>query len=94
MNTTGTMKTTTGKFFQCECYQDGIFVRHDIGWDTEFAFFTCNPNNQSWKNRFRLAWECLKGTPYADMVILDDKKIADLVDYLTEIQNRDHKSLT
>jgi hypothetical protein len=41
------------------------------------------------RNRLRWAWRCLLGKPYADMVILDDQKLADLVDFLGEIQNRD-----
>ena len=88
------MKTITGKFFQCECYQDGIFVQYDHGFGTEIALFKTDPQNRSFKNRLLLAWECLKGTPYTDMVILDDQKIADLVDYLTEIQNYNCKSTT
>lgn len=79
-----------GKFFKCECYQDGIFVQHDEGWGTEFAFYLSSPNNRSWKNRIKLAWACLKGKPYSDMVILDDQALADLVDYLIAIQNRNY----
>jgi hypothetical protein len=88
------MKTITGKFFQCECYHDGIFVQHDPGFGTEISLFKTDPQNRSFKNRLLLAWECLKGKPYTDMVILDDQKIADLVDYLTEIQNLNYKSTT
>jgi hypothetical protein len=79
-----------GKFFQCSCYQDGILVQHDEGWGTEFAFYSSNPNERSWKNRLKLAWACLKGKPYSDMVILDDQALADLVDHLVEIQNRNY----
>lgn len=87
MNTNVTTKTITGKFFKCECYREGIFVQHDVGWGTEFAFFTNDPTRRPWKNRLRLAWACLKGRPYADMVILNNQELADLVDHLVEIQN-------
>lgn len=86
------MKTLNGKFFRCECYQDGIFIQHDSVWGTEFAFFTSNPSNRSWRNRLKLAWACVKGKPYSDMIILSDQELANLVDYLTKIQNYNHKN--
>jgi len=78
------------KFFRCDCYQDGIFVQHDEHWGTEFAFYSSNPNNRSWRNRFQLALRCLKGKPYSDMVILNDQELANLVDHLLKIQNRNY----
>lgn len=76
-----------GQFFICDCAADGIYVEHHPDFGTEFALFCRDPHDRSWKNRLRLVWQCLKGEPYADMIILNDEKIADLVDYLVEIQN-------
>ena len=78
-----------GKFFKCECGSEGLWIEHDYGFGTEISLFKTDPQNRSFKNRLLLAWECLKGKPYADMIILDNQKIADLVDYLVEIQNHE-----
>jgi hypothetical protein len=79
-----------GKFFRCDCGSEGLWVEYDSYGSTEFALFHSNPQNRSWRNRIRLAWQCLKGKPYTDMVLLNDQSIADLVDQLINIQNRDH----
>lgn len=83
------MTMMTGKFFKCECGSEGLWIEHDCGFGTEISLFKTDPQNRSFKNRLLLAWECLKGKPYADMIILDNQKIADLVDYLVEIQNHE-----
>lgn len=78
-----------GKFFKCDCGSEGLWVEYD-GYDsTEIALFHYNPQDRSWHNRIRLAWKCLKGKPYADMVLLNDQTLADLADQLAEIQNRE-----
>ena len=79
-----------GKFFKCECGSEGLWVEHDLGFGTEISLFKTDPQNRSFKNRLILAWQCLRGKPYADMVLLDDQSLADLVDQLVDIQNRDH----
>ena len=79
-----------GKFFKCECGSEGLWVEYDHGFGTEISLFKTDPQNRSLKNRLILAWECLKGKPYTDMVLLDDQSLADLVDQLVDIQNRDH----
>ncbi len=79
-----------GKFFKCDWNAEGLYVEYDTHFGTEFSLFVCNPQNRSWRNRLRLAWACLKGKPYCDMVLLSDEKIADLVDHLIEIQSIDH----
>ena len=79
-----------GKFFKCDCSAEGLYVEYDTHFGTEFSLFVCNPQNRSWRNRLRLAWSCLKGKPYSDMVLLSDEKIADLVDHLIMIQSIDH----
>lgn len=79
-----------GNFFKCNCGSEGLWVEHDYGFGTEFSLFQTDPQNRSFKNRLILAWECLKGKPYANMVLLDDQSLADLVDQLLNIQNRNH----
>jgi len=79
-----------GKFFKCDCGSEGLWVEYDGYGSTEFALFHYNPQDRSWRNRIRLAWNCLRGKPYTDMVLLNDQSIADLVDQLINIQNRDH----
>jgi len=80
-----------GKFFKCDCGSEGLWIEYDHGFGTEISLFQSDPQNRSFMNRFSLAWQCIKGKPYSDMIILDEQKIADLVDYLTEIQNCDHE---
>ena len=80
----------TGKFFKCECGSEGLWVEYDGHGSTEFALFHYNSQNRSWRNRIRLAYACLKGKPYADMMLLNDQSLADLVDHLADIQNRDN----
>lgn len=75
------------KFFKCDCGHGGLHVENDK-FGTQFAHFEYSCP-RSLRNRLRGAWRCLLGKPYADMVILDDQKLADLVDFLGEIQNRD-----
>ncbi len=79
-----------GKFFKCDCGSEGLWVEHDRHFGTEIALFHRSPQDRSWRNRISLAWNCIKGKPYADMVLLDDRSLADLVDHLADIQNRDH----
>ena len=79
-----------GKFFKCDCGSEGLWVEYG-GYDsTEFALFHYSPQDRSWSNRIRLAWNCLKSKPYSDMVLFNDQTLADLVDHLTDIQNRDY----
>ena len=79
-----------GKFFRCDCGSEGLWVEYADYFGTEISLFHSNPQNRSWANRIKLAWNCLKGKPYTDMVLLNDQGIADLVDHLIDIQNRDH----
>ena len=76
-----------GKFFKCECGSEGLWVEYDGYGSTELALFHYSPQDRSWRNRLRLAWQCLKGKPYTDMVLLNDQSLADLVDQLVDIQN-------
>lgn len=78
-----------GKFFKCDCGSEGLWIEHDAKFGTEISLFINDPQIRSFKNRLSLAWECLKGNPYKDMVILDNEKIADMIDYLIEIQNNE-----
>jgi len=79
-----------GQFFKCSCGSEGLWVEYDQSFGTEMALFHNNPQNRSWCNRIRLAWNCIKGKPYADEIILSDQSLADLVDHLINIQNCDH----
>lgn len=76
-------------FFKCNCGHGGLYVENDE-FGTSFAHFEYNVS-RPWANRLRLAWKCLLGKPYADMVLLNDQTLADLVDLLADIQNRDVK---
>ena len=80
-----------GKFYKCDCGSEGLWVESDGYGSTELSLFQHSPQNRSWSNRIRLAWNCLKGKPYTDMVLLNDQSLADLVDQLVDIQNRDCK---
>ena len=79
-----------GKFFRCDCGSEGLWVEYSGYFGTEISLFHSNPRDKSWCNRFKLAWKCLLGKPYTDMVLLNDQCIADLVDHLIDIQNLDH----
>jgi len=76
-----------GKFFPCDCGMEGLWVEHNTDFGTEIALFSRDPSDRCWPNRIKLAWACLKGTPYKDEVILDDQQLANLVEHLIEIQN-------
>ena len=78
-----------GKFFKCECGSEGLWVEYDGCGSTELSLFHHDPQNRSWRNRIRLAYACLKGKPYTDMMLLNEQSLADLVDHLVAIQNRD-----
>ena len=75
-----------GKFFKCDCSSEGLWVCHS-NFGTEMSIFVRSPLDRSWKNRFRLAWACIKGKPYGDELIMGSDTLADLVDHLVEIQN-------
>ena len=75
------------KFYMCECGCGALYVSYEPDWGLELALFERSPS-RSLRNRIRLAWSALRGNPYADMVILNNQQIADLVDQLVEIQNQ------
>jgi len=79
-----------GKFFKCECGHGGIYINHDPDFGTEFAHFQYDVF-RGFTQRIRQAWQALKGTPYSDMVILNDQQLADMVDHLVDIQNINYK---
>lgn len=78
-----------GKFYRCDCGSEGLWVEYDGYGSTEFALFHHGPQNRSWRNRIKLAWNCFLGKPYTDMVLLNDQSIADLVEQLVDIQDCD-----
>ena len=73
------------KFIKCTCGCGGILLQHDE-YGLEISPLS-RPYSLSWKDRIRYAWAILCGKPYADFIILGKKEVADLTDYLVEIQN-------
>ena len=78
----------SGKFYQCDCGHGGLYVQYDTKYGLEISHFQYDIS-RSWGNRIKFAWKCLIGKPYADMVLLSDTKVADLVDQLVQLQNTD-----
>lgn len=76
------------KFIKCQCGCSILHLDYDEVFGLEIAMFE-RPVSRSLWNRIRLAWSCLRGKPYADMVVLHDKQIADLAEYLHKVQNHD-----
>ena len=77
------------KFFKCDCSHGGLYVQYESDWGCQFSHYHYDVSHR-WMNRLKSAWKCLCGKPYTDMVLLDDQSLADLVDHLCDIQNRDH----
>jgi hypothetical protein len=73
--------------FRCECHSEGIVVRKDELGLYEFGFvaYHMQSSKLTWKNRLRTIWQLIrKGTYYTDMVILDKKRVKELVKFLKE----------
>ncbi len=79
-------------FYICECHCGVLHFEYEPDMGLQIALYERNVS-RSWSNRLRLAWNAIKGRPYADMVILNNQQIADLVDQLTEIQNQEDYKL-
>lgn len=75
-------------FYKCECGHGGLHVEWSPDWGCQLSHYQYDVR-YSWWNRLRHAWKCLCGQPYTDMVLLNDAQVADLVDQLVEIQNRE-----
>jgi hypothetical protein len=78
------------KYFKCECGCGVLNLEYDPEWGLQIAMFE-RPVSRSFLNRIRLAWKALCGKPYSDMVILNEEQIANLAEYLFEVQNHDLK---
>ena len=74
-------------YYICECHCGVLHIEYEPDMGLQIALFERNVS-RSWRNRIRLAWNAIKGRPYADMVLLNNQQIADLADQLIEIQNR------
>lgn len=74
------------KFIYCQCGCGGLFLQYDNDFGLEITPMS-RPYSMSFKDRIRYAWATLCGKPYADFIILGKKEVADLTDYLVEIQN-------
>ena len=79
------------KVFRCQCYSEVLVVSSYEDEDSiEFAIYEQHPFRILWKDRIRFAWRYLRGRhPYTDQMIFDKETLADLVDYLVELQNKD-----
>ena len=55
--------------------------------DTEISIYARHPSRSMW-NRLRLAWQALKGEPYTDMMILDEKATGRLISALQRVLPR------
>lgn len=69
-----------------------LCVEYDRNEHTGFTYLTIYATQASldltWRDRLRFAWSCLKGKPYSDQLILSKEELANLVDHLIEIQNK------
>jgi hypothetical protein len=73
--------------FRCECHSEGLVVCKD-GDDYEFAFVSYHMQSYklTWRSRLRTIWQLIrKGTYYTDQVILDKKRVKELVKFLREV---------
>lgn len=79
------------KTIKCACYHELFHLE----WDEEFEQLNVSiwspystDTRMSWRQRLRYCWRILtKGRPYGDQLILEKQHIAELVDYLIEVQN-------
>lgn len=77
------------EYFQCSCYSEGLYVAVsndeelsivDIGF---FSYGLNTPKDISLKHRLRHIWKIItSGTPYVDMVSLDQKTAIRLGEHL------------
>ena len=77
------------KFFPCTGSYGGLLISYSRHWGLEIVPLSRNPS-QSFINRIKLAWNALKGTTCGDYIILSDKEVANLAEYLHEVQNKNH----
>ena len=80
------------KIFTCTCSSlEHSFV---ISYDNEFTYIEIHLSKKSFLKRFIhgikyiCGYKCKYGS--FDEILLDDKQLADLVDYLLEIQNKNN----
>jgi hypothetical protein len=80
------------KTIRCSCYHEMLH----LSWDEElnildmsiWAPYSTN-TTMSWKQRLRYCWQILtKGRPYGDQVVMEKEHIAELADFLVDLQNR------
>lgn len=76
-------------FIKCECHGEGIEITRDDELNQYYlAFWGYGFNNNkkfSFWRRLIFAWMLIiKGTLYNDMVILDDNKATELVDFINK----------
>lgn len=74
--------TQCTRFFPCECGSEGLVLMNVDSWHDQcygapcidIAFLThaskYADTKMTWGSRFRYAWQCLRGRPFADMVSL------------------------
>lgn len=85
------------KTLPCACYSEKLHLE----WDEEFKQLNISiwepygTERFSFLQRLRHCWKILKtGIPYGDQIIMEEKHIADLVDFLINVQNSKLKRKT
>ena len=78
-------------FVKCDCHSEGVEVTYELEKDgtKEFwlAFYMWGRKGYklSWGRRFKYIWMVITGQDlYGDMVILDEEKTRELVNFLKE----------
>ncbi len=72
-------------FLNCSCLSEGLKCEIDSEYkEVNLAYFNIGfiGNKLTWRQKFRFIWQCLKGRPYCDMIILDYKKSRELAIFL------------
>jgi hypothetical protein len=80
------------KTIKCACYNELLHLE----WDEELQQVYASiwgpylvDTKLSWRQRLRYCWRILtKGRPYGDQLVLEKSHVAELVDYLIDVQNR------
>lgn len=81
-------------FIKCDCHAEAIEIQH---WSDENVFYVSfwdygrsKISWLPWKKRLGLIWRILRGKDlYADMVILDQEKAKEVVDFINKKLEQD-----
>ena len=78
------------KILKCSCSSEMIRFAYDDEMETfDVSIWSFqNSHRPYWKDKLRWIWRILTvGSPYGDQVLLEKEQVAELVDYLVEMQN-------